>query len=352
MRIYPHPATGNPPICLAVTLGALAQLVPRTLVNTVLAQTGRVTERLRKLDLASIALLVIAFSLFAHESQPHILQRLFHARRLRTPRAPSVPTAAAICYRRGELGVAPVRALFQQICVPLATSATRGAWRRLRIMAIDGTVEDVPDTSANAARFGRLINQNGPAAYPQLRGLYLMECGTHAIVGASFRGIHSAEAPMVRALLARLTPEMLVTMDRGLYSYAVLEQIRARGAHALVRVPATAILRASKLLPDGSYLGRLLPSDTARRKRGDHLVVRFIEYTLPHPQDPTQDGTYRLVCTELNATRLPADALAAPIPNGGRPNWSWTNKRCTNAWHTCPCAVRPRPASIRNSMGC
>lgn len=311
MRTYPHPARSIPPLCLAVTLGALDRLVPRARIDTVLAQTGRVTERLRKLDLGSIMLLVIALSLFAQERQPHVLRRLFHAYRLRWPTPPPVPTASAICYRRAELGVAPLRQLFHQVCVPLAPPGTPGAWLAgYRLMAIDGTVEEAADTPATAARFGRSQNQHGAGAYPQVRCVYLVECGTHAVVGARFRGIRSAEVPMTRSLLPRLTPEMLVTLDRGLYSYALLAQIRARGAEALVRVPAQVSVRARALLPDGSYLAVLLPDDARQRRRGVHQVVRLIEYTLPHPQDPTRETTYRLVCTVLDVQRLPAETAA------------------------------------------
>lgn len=143
MSTYPHPAHRIPPCCLAVTLGALERLVPRALIATVLTQTGRVTERVRKLDLGSIALLVIALSLFAQESQPHVLRRLFPALRLRWATLPPMPTPQAICYRREELGVAPLRQLFHQVCVPLAAPDTPGAWLAgYRLMAIDGTVEE------------------------------------------------------------------------------------------------------------------------------------------------------------------------------------------------------------------
>jgi hypothetical protein len=311
MRTYPHPATSTPPICLALTLGALNRLFPRALIDTALARTGRVTERVRKLELGGIVMLVIALSLYARDSQPHILRRLLHTFRLRWSRPPSIPTAPAICYWRDELGVAPLQWLFHQVCVPLATRSTPGAWLGpYRLMAIDGTIEEVPASVANAQRCGRSENQHGSSAYPQIRCVYLIECGTHAIVAARIRGYHSHEHQMARNLLGNLTPEMLVTLDRGLYSYETLERIRARGAHALVRVPSYVTVRARALLPDGSYLAILFPSDPARRKRGDHLVVRLIEYTLPHPQDPTQELTYRLVCTILDYHAMPAETLA------------------------------------------
>jgi hypothetical protein len=53
-------------------------------------------------------------------------------------------------------------------------------------MAIDGTTEDVADTPENVAAFGRLHAARGDSAFPQVKGVYLVECGTHAIVDAGF----------------------------------------------------------------------------------------------------------------------------------------------------------------------
>ena len=44
---------------------------------------------------------------------------------------------------------------------------------RYRLMAIDGTVFNTPDTLANAAAFGRSRNQYGSGAYPQVRCVLL-----------------------------------------------------------------------------------------------------------------------------------------------------------------------------------
>jgi hypothetical protein len=53
-------------------------------------------------------------------------------------------------------------------------------------MAIDGTIEDVADTPENARTFGRHSGDRGEGAFPQIQGVYLVECGTHAIVDAGF----------------------------------------------------------------------------------------------------------------------------------------------------------------------
>jgi hypothetical protein len=65
-------------------------------------------------------------------------------------------TDAALSYRRYQLGTKPFVTLFRAICKPMASLETKGAFLfGLRLMAIDGTVEDVADTPENARTFGR-----------------------------------------------------------------------------------------------------------------------------------------------------------------------------------------------------
>ncbi|MFJ2875777.1 hypothetical protein ACIO94_35380, partial [Streptomyces sp. NPDC087298] len=68
---------------------------------------------------------------------------------------------------------------------PVAAPDTAGAWyRRWRLVAVDGTVFDVPDTEANASFFGRPGSGRGQrrSAYPQVRVAAL---AVGAVVGAA-----------------------------------------------------------------------------------------------------------------------------------------------------------------------
>jgi hypothetical protein len=105
-------------------------------------------------------------------------------------------------------------------------------------MALDGTVEEVPDSPANAAAFGRQHGSRGDSAFPQVQGVYLVECGTHAIVDASFWPYGTSEHVGAAVLLRAITAEMLVLWDRGLHAYDLLAAVRQREAHVLGRLPA------------------------------------------------------------------------------------------------------------------
>ena len=53
-------------------------------------------------------------------------------------------------------------------------------------------------------------------------------------------------------------------------------------------------------LPDGSYLAYICPADYQRRKRGERLLLRIIEYTITDPALPGYGELHRLATTLLD----------------------------------------------------
>ena len=65
------------------------------------------------------------------------------------------PVSSSISAARQKLGCQVMSHLFKSVVKPRATSETPGAFLGgLRVMAVDGTVLDVPDSEANARVFG------------------------------------------------------------------------------------------------------------------------------------------------------------------------------------------------------
>ncbi len=98
---------------------------------------------------------VLALSLFT-DSYEEVIRKLVHG--LRFARTWStrwtVPTTSALSQARQRLGEKPLQALFEAIAVPVAKPGTPGAWlSRWRLMAIDGVMIDMPDTTENRAVF-------------------------------------------------------------------------------------------------------------------------------------------------------------------------------------------------------
>src|SRR5260221_11868847 len=100
-------------------------------------------------------------------------------------------------------------------CQLLAHSASMPSafFGRYRLMAIDGTVFNTPETAANAAAFGRSSNQYGKGAYPQGRCVLLAECGSHAVVGFSSNRSDLSEVHAAPGCRGQVGPDMLVLTD-------------------------------------------------------------------------------------------------------------------------------------------
>ncbi len=176
-------------------------------------------------------------------------------------------------------------------------------------MAIDGTTEDLPDTPANVAVFGRHSGRT-PAAFPQVQCVYLAECGTHAIVDAGFWPIHTSERVGGRRMLRSVEAGMLVMWDCGFHEYDMLNIVHQdKNAHVLSRLPAHVKPQRLRRLPDGSYLAYLYPSDYQRRKKGERLQVRIIEYRLSDPALGCTDQVHRLITTLLDPQGCPTIEL-------------------------------------------
>ena len=296
----------------AVALEALERVVPASVLQNAAAEADMPTERRRKLPADVTLLLCVAMSLFTQEALPVVLDKLVHGLRLFWPDpeialAGKHPEGTRICQARYRLGARPVTAVFHRLCQPLATAGTPGAFRfGLRLMALDGVVEDVPDSPANARAFGRHHGDRGASAFPQVQGVYLSECGTHAVIDAGFWPCHISERVGAFRLLRSVGAGMLLLLDRGFYSFEMLERTLRCGGHVLVRVPASVTLRVRCRLPDGSYWAYIYPADPKRRRRGDHLLVRVLVYTLTDPARPGYGETHRLVTTLLDAQEAPA----------------------------------------------
>jgi hypothetical protein len=289
-------------------LTALEELITPEDMQQALAAAGARPGRACVLTNQIILWVVLAMGLFT--SLP--IRRVFKAcRRLRP--GEDTPGRSALCLARQRLGIAPVRCLFQRIVHLLATPQTPGAfYRGFRLMALDGTVLDVPDSDANAAAFGRPTGGRGDGAFPQIRKLSLVEVGTHVEVTFVVKGIrepNSGEQSMAPALVRQLQPGMLLVWDRGFFSYALWQRVLTRGAQLLARGNANLILKPIRTLSDGSYLAKLYRCDSDRRHDRNGIVVRVIRYTLNDPQRVGHGEEHVLLTTLLDEVAYPAMEL-------------------------------------------
>ena len=69
--------------------------------------------------------------------------------------------------------------------------------------------------------------------FPKCAKLSLVELGTHVEIGLVLKHVHCGERAMVAALLRHLTPEMLLLLDQGFFSYELWQQLNATGVKLL-----------------------------------------------------------------------------------------------------------------------
>ncbi|MCC6190530.1 MAG: transposase domain-containing protein [Anaerolineales bacterium] len=173
----------------------ITRIVPTVTIAAVVEEAGVRERRARKLTAGLTILVMIGMALYSQLSMAAVMHKLVKGLRLlwadwEYPAA----TASAITQRRYQLGVRVMALLFRRVCQPLAQARTRGAFLfGLRLMALDGTKEDVPDTPENARVFGRHGGPKGGSAYPKALTVLLSECGTHAVVDAEFAPCYGSE---------------------------------------------------------------------------------------------------------------------------------------------------------------
>jgi hypothetical protein len=190
----------------------------------------------------------------------------------------------------------------------LATPDTPGAfYKGMRLMAIDGTVMDVPDSQANQ-KFGRSTGGRGEAAFPQIRKVSLVELGTHVETAFVFGGWADSEQKQVQQLYSAIPDDALLMEDRGFFSYESWKALHLR-CKLLVRITSSMILKPIERLSDGSYLAKVYPNGYDRTKDRNGILVRVIHYTLDDPQRTGHGEQHRLMTNLLDVEEFPAPEL-------------------------------------------
>ncbi len=295
-----------------IRLEALESAIPQAEVEAVVAGHGLQRQRERKLSAVMGIQGLILMNLFSQLSLGQVLVKLTSGVRDVWPGAELLPASAgAFSQLRYQLGAGVVVDLFHRLCHPMTTPATPGAfYHGLRLMAIDGSDQTLADTPELEADFGRHTSGRGEAAFPQGKAVYLVEIGSRMIVDAGIWPIHTSERVGAQRMLRSVERGMLVLWDAGLYSYAMVEQARRRGAHVLCRLPASVQPQLFRQLWDGSQLVYLLERDEKGRLTGGKRLMRLIEYTITDPTLPGYGEKHRLVTSLLFACQCPALELA------------------------------------------
>lgn len=297
-----------------LSVGLLARSYPRERIRSILERMGLQSKRVRDLPAEALVYYVIALGLFMAVSTGEVLRCLVEGLQwLEGGGRLKVAGKTAISQARNRLGADPLKALWEESAQLLARKGEPGGfYRDLRLVAIDGSTLDVPDTEENLACFGRQNSSRGQAAFPQLRFASLCECGPHAIFAVRMGAYSTHEITLAQSLVGELKPGMLCLADRLYSNFLLWKKAASTGAALLWRIRGNAKLPVETVLEDGSYLSRIYPSEKAQRQKRGGIVVRVIEYELEGVEDA--ESLYRLVTTLLDPKEAPAQELAALYP--------------------------------------
>jgi hypothetical protein len=295
-----------------ISLGVIAKFFPIAKIQEILEQTQRASVRERDLPAHVVVYYVIALALYMRSSYREVLRCLLEGVQwLLRPSTPiKVAGKSGISQARSRLGAEPLKKLYEAVVAPIAEKRTRGAWyRQWRLASLDGSTLDVADTAENEQAFGRPGASRGSSAYPKIRFVGLLECGTHVLWAARMDKYRTDEITLADAVVPALRKGMLCLADRFFPAYELWRKAAQTGADLLWRVRKNARLEVDKRWADGSYLSRIYPSTADRRNRHKAIVVRVVEYRLKDV--PGAESIYRLITTILDPKLAPAKELAA-----------------------------------------
>jgi hypothetical protein len=161
---------------------ALEQVIPSETISKAIIDTSSLQRRQRILPTHIVVALVIAMSFWSRDSIVDVFKNLIQGisgqlisllLRIKTP------TSSSITEARQRVGPGVMTRLFEMVAKPLATIETPGAFLgELRMIGLDGTVMDVPDTEGNVKVFGYPGSRPGTyAGFPKVRLVLLVELG-------------------------------------------------------------------------------------------------------------------------------------------------------------------------------
>lgn len=296
-------------------VGVLALCFPLQKVLSIISACDKADKRVRDLPAALMVYYVIALSLFPGVAYQSVLRWLLSGLQWLGNHHFRVACRESLSDARQRLGALPMQMLHEQLALPMAEKSLPGSYfKDLLLVAFDGSTLALQDTTANAKEFGRSSNQNGDSAWPLVRFVGLVECGTHLIFAANLGGYKDSEISLAKSLVPHIGAGMLCMADRLFPGYELWKQFAATGAHLLWRAKMSVKLERTKVLADGSYLAKWLPEEE-RKKGREAVVVRVVEYRIKDPGvEGDREEVYRLITTILDSATATAAELAALYP--------------------------------------
>jgi putative transposase len=259
-------------------------------------------------------------SLFAQKSCLTAVSRVVALCVLLGLAAPSSNTGA-FCKARNKLSADFLRELALTVSRVLEEEApARWRWRGRRVILIDGTTIDAPDTSANQAEYPQHGQQQPGLGFPVLRMVVLLGLATASLLACAFgryEGEDTGETALLRVVLDELQEGDILVADRYYCTWWLLALTQQRGILVCFRLCAA----RKEEFPRGNS-GNAGDYQTAwpKPKRPDwmdqktydslpaSLSVRIIDYAVPVPG--FRPSRIKVATTMLCGKTFPAEDVA------------------------------------------
>lgn len=217
----------------------LGQHLPYEWIAQAVAHTGRASIRQRRLPAEQVVWLVIALTLYRHQSISEVVDDLDLA--LPDMQTPFV-SKSAVAQARQRLGAEPLQALFEMSARAWVEQERKQyLFKGLSLFALDGTTLKTADTPEHRDHFGaQVYSGNTISSYPQVRGVTLTAVPTHLILGATFGPYGVNEMRYAKELLAAIPDDSLTAFDKGFLSAEILCGLTSTGSNRHFIIPAKA----------------------------------------------------------------------------------------------------------------
>jgi len=252
------------------------------------------TRFCKRINNQQLIWLIVGMGLFAGKSYRQIF-RLCWTSKVFTP------SRSTLTLARKRLAADLLHQLYLGVVKLLATSPKKhafGFYRGLRLVGIDGTLLDCPDTDSNREEFGRTSNQTSYGAFPKVRVVSLCELATRVLWRSVIGTYRQSEQKLTLELMDYLDSSMLLLADRHFGVAPIIYRLLQRMVPFLIRAKKSQLFIVEKLLSDGSYLSTIYLGKNDRSLKRPGKTIRVIRYT-HHDCNRTGCGEVHVLLTSL-----------------------------------------------------
>jgi hypothetical protein len=160
-------------------------------------------------------------------------------------------------------------------------------WRGFRLLALDGTVINLPCEKALAEHFGTPKNQRskkGKKGTPQARMAMMQFPLTRVPFRFEVSPLKTGERTLARSMMSSLEADDLLLVDRGFWSFGLFCDVQRRAAFFGIRLVAKVKLTTVRRLGPKDRIVRYQPAARGRWAKEGYppsIELRVIDYQIP-----------------------------------------------------------------------